>query len=163
MGALTGVSVTAARGRTEARTAPSGQAGRPGQPRFMMRAFCRDQSRSFCVFRLSCCRLPFAIPTSLYIGKKQFDRDHFYPGFRSSDWWHNDGLVSVYSQVYPRISGDHPVGGEIGSRTHFRPGEWYHELLNLDHIDIVAIPEPGKIGAQARFYRQLFERLAALP
>ncbi len=104
---------------------------------------------------------PFAIPTALYIGHKHFDPE-FYPGFRSSDWWHNDGLVSVYSQLYPRISGDHRVGGEIGSRTHFRPGEWYYDVLNSDHIDIVAMPEPAKIGAQIRFYRELFDRLAAL-
>ncbi len=104
----------------------------------------------------------FAIPTALYIGHKRFEHE-FYPGFRSSDWWHNDGLVPVYSQLYPRISGDHVVGGEIGTRTHFQPGEWYYEILNsVDHIDIVAMPEAGKIGAQIRFYRRLFERLAAL-
>ena len=68
---------------------------------------------------------PFAIPTALYIGRKRFKHE-FYPGFRSSDWWHNDGLVSVYSQLYPRISGEHPVGGEIGMRDHFRPGQWYY-------------------------------------
>lgn len=105
---------------------------------------------------------PFAIPTSLYIGQKRFRRD-FYPGFRSSDWWHNDGLVPVYSQLFPRISGNHPSGGEIGSRTQFRPGEWYHHVLNSDHIDIVTMPGPAKIGVQNRFYRDLFERLAALP
>ena len=105
---------------------------------------------------------PFAIPTSLYIGQKCFKHD-FYRGFRSSDWWHNDGLVPVYSQLYPRISGDHRVGGEIGTRTHFQPGEWYYDVLNSDHIDIVAMPEPAKIGAQIRFYRNLFDRLAELP
>ena len=105
---------------------------------------------------------PFAIPTSIYIGKKHFKRE-FYPGFRSSDWWHNDGLVSVYSQLYPRTSGEHRVGGEIGARDHFHPGEWYYDVLNCDHIDIVALPEPGRIGDQRRFYRQLFKRLAALP
>ena len=105
---------------------------------------------------------PFAIPSALYIGKKRFKRE-FYPGFHSPDWWQNDGLVSVYSQLYPRISGEHKVGGEIGARTHFRPGEWYYDILNCDHIDIVALPEPGKIGEQASFYRGLFERLAELP
>lgn len=105
---------------------------------------------------------PFAIPTALYIGHKRFKRK-FYPGFRSSDWWHNDGLVPVYSQLYPRISGNHPVGGEIAGRDHFQPGEWYYEVINCDHIDIVALPEPWQVGAQATFYRTLFERLAALP
>jgi triacylglycerol esterase/lipase EstA (alpha/beta hydrolase family) len=108
------------------------------------------------------CMNPFAIPTALYIGKKRFKHE-FYPGFRSSDWWHNDGLVPVYSQLYPRISGNHSVGGEIGSRSHFRPGEWYYDVLNSDHIDIVAMPELAKIGEQISFYRKLFERLAELP
>jgi triacylglycerol esterase/lipase EstA (alpha/beta hydrolase family) len=105
---------------------------------------------------------PFAIPTALYIGQTRFERD-FYPGFRDSDWWHNDGLVPVYSQLYPRIAGDHPVGGTIGPRSHFRPGAWYYEVLNSDHIDIVALPELSKIGAQVSFYEDLFERLAELP
>lgn len=105
---------------------------------------------------------PFAIPTALYIGHKTFQRS-FYPGFRSADWWHNDGLVSVYSQMFPRIAGVHPVGGEIGSHTHFQTGRWYHEILNsVDHIDIVALPQLGKIGFQRRFYTGLFERLASL-
>ena len=105
---------------------------------------------------------PFAIPTALYIGRKRFKRK-FYPGFRSSDWWYNDGLVSVYSQLYPRISGDHPVGGEIAGRSDFLPGQWYHDVIHCDHIDIVALPEPWQVGPQASFYRSLFERLAALP
>ena len=105
---------------------------------------------------------PFMIPTALYIGDKTFKRP-FYPGFRSVDWWHNDGLVPVYSQMFPRIAGNHPVGGVIGSQTHFHPGKWYHEVLNdVDHIDIVALPELGQIGFQKRFYTGLFERLAAL-
>lgn len=105
---------------------------------------------------------PFAIPTSLYIGHTTFKRP-FYPGFRSEDWWQNDGLVSVYSQMFPRIAGNHPVGGEIGSQTRFEPGKWYHEILSdVDHIDIVALPELGKVGLQKRFYTDLFKRLAAL-
>jgi triacylglycerol lipase len=89
---------------------------------------------------------PFMIPTALYIGHKKVDRP-FYPGFRSSEWWHNDGLVSVYSQMFPRIAGNHPVGGAIGARSHFEPGNWYYKMLKgVDDIDIVA----------------LFERLAAL-
>lgn len=105
---------------------------------------------------------PFAIPTALYIGHKTFVRP-FYAGFNSSDWWHNDGLVSVYSQMFPRTAGNHPVGGEIGSRTSFESGEWYYDVLShVDHIDIVALPEFGRIGDQRRFYMRLFERLASL-
>lgn len=105
---------------------------------------------------------PFAIPTALYIGTRRFERP-LYPGFNSEDWWHNDGLVSVYSQVYPRIAGEHAVGGEIGDRDDFEPGRWYYEVLRFDHIDIVALPEAGRIGDQVRFYRNLFDRLARLP
>jgi triacylglycerol lipase len=105
---------------------------------------------------------PFMIPTALYIGHKRFDRP-FYSGFRSSDWWHNDGLVSVYSQMFPRITGLHPVGGAIGSHGHFERGKWYHQTLkSVDHADIVALPEPSQIGFQKRFYTLLFERLASL-
>ena len=60
---------------------------------------------------------PFAIPTAQYIRHKRFSHE-FYPGFRSSDWWHNDGLVPVYSKLYPRISGNHPVGGKLECRLH---------------------------------------------
>ena len=35
-------------------------------PRFMMRPFCRSQSRSFSVLRLSCWRLPLAMPISTF-------------------------------------------------------------------------------------------------
>jgi len=105
---------------------------------------------------------PFAIPTSLYIGQKRF-KQKIYPDFSASDWWQNDGLVSVYSQLYPRTGGDHAIGGEIGSGARFQAGQWYYDVLDCDHIDIVALPEPDRIGAQALFYQELFTRLADLP
>jgi triacylglycerol esterase/lipase EstA (alpha/beta hydrolase family) len=105
---------------------------------------------------------PFIIPISLYIGRKQFARA-FYPGFHSDDWWPNDGLVSVYSQMYPRSAGNHPVGGVIDAETGFEPGAWYYRLLDdVDHIDVVALPQLDQVGWQKRFYRSLFARLAAL-
>lgn len=105
---------------------------------------------------------PLMIPTARYIGSKRFGRP-FYPDFRSSDWWPNDGLVPVYSQMYPRITGDHPVGGEIAEQARFEPGAWYHETeQSVDHCDIVLAPELGLIGFQKRFYIRLFERLAGL-
>ena len=65
--------------------------------------------------------------------------------------------------MFPRIAGNHPVGGEIGLQSRFEPGKWYHEMLSgVDHIDIVALPELGKVGFQMRFYKDLFKRLAAL-
>jgi len=104
---------------------------------------------------------PMAIPTGLYIGSKHFDA--FYQGFRSEDWWANDGLVSVYSQQFPRTAGDHPVGGKITTRSVFRPGCWYHQSVpDTDHIDIVALPELHRIGERKRFYQGLFQRLADL-
>ena len=105
---------------------------------------------------------PFMIPTALQIGRMKFAHPLFN-GFIASDWWHNDGLVPVYSQMYPRICGDHPVGGEIGDRQYFEEGKWYYELLSgVDHVDIVALPQFGQVGAQKRFYRRLLHRLASL-
>jgi triacylglycerol lipase len=105
---------------------------------------------------------PFLIPTAIAIGRAGFDRP-FYPGFRSSDWWANDGLVSVFSQQYPRTAGHHRLGGPIDDDAGFRPGRWYHQTLeDMDHVDVVALPEPTQIGRQKAFYRRLFERLAAL-
>ena len=105
---------------------------------------------------------PFLIPPSLYVGSARFDKP-FYQGFRASDWWPNDGLVPVYSQLYPRIAGDHPVHGLIKAGTTFEPGGWYHQTLDdVDHIDIVAMPQLNQITWQKRFYAALFERLARL-
>lgn len=105
---------------------------------------------------------PFLIPISLYIGGKHFARP-FYPGFRSEDWWPNDGTVSVYSQQYPRTAGNHPVGGPIDDDAGFDPGAWYYQQLDdMDHIDIVALPQLNQVGRQKRFYRSLFERLVKL-
>ena len=105
---------------------------------------------------------PFMIPSSLYVGRKRFDQP-FYPGFDSSDWWENDGIVSSYSQLYPRIAGQHQLGGEIGDRTTFERGCWYYEHVDdMDHIDIVALPELDQIGRQKTFYQDLFDRLASL-
>lgn len=105
---------------------------------------------------------PFLVPSALYIGHRTFRRA-FFQGFRSEDWWPNDGLVSVFSQAYPRTAGRHPVGGDSSAGGSFSPGVWFHEIVpDTDHIDIVALPELWKIGEQRRFYRRLFERLAAL-
>jgi triacylglycerol lipase len=105
---------------------------------------------------------PLMIPSALYIGHATYAKA-FYPGFRAEEWWHNDGLVPVFSQMYPRIAGNHPVGGEIGSRQTFDRGRWYHQTLSsMDHIDIVAIPQLDHVGDQRRFYRSLFARLASL-
>lgn len=105
---------------------------------------------------------PFMIPSSFYIGRKEFSRP-FYPGFRSDDWWPNDGLVSDFSQMYPRTAGHHPIGGELRDGMPINGGQWYYQLLDdVDHIDIVALPQLDQVGWQKRFYMDLFKRLAAL-
>lgn len=105
---------------------------------------------------------PLAIPSSIYMGRAEYD-EPFYDGFRSEDWWHNDGLVSVHSQLYPHTAGVHPVGGTIDDHPIPQPGRWYHQLLeDTDHIDIVALPQLGRVGDQRRFYASLYEKLATL-
>ncbi|NET59480.1 MAG: hypothetical protein F6K47_26050 [Symploca sp. SIO2E6] len=106
---------------------------------------------------------PFFIPPSYYQGSKIFEQP-FYPGFNSSDWWPNDGIVSVYSQMFPRISGSHPVGGEItNNQKEFTPGQWFYQILNsTDHADIVCMPDVLNIRKQKQFYTEFFQRLASL-
>ncbi|WP_428266175.1 esterase/lipase family protein [Haliangium sp.] len=105
---------------------------------------------------------PFIIPTSVYIGQKRFDEPP-YPGFEAEPWWPNDGLISTFSQQYPRSAGAH-VGVEgISARCEYEPGVWHYETLEgVDHIDIVALPQFDQIGFQKRFYTGLYNRLAAL-
>ncbi len=105
---------------------------------------------------------PFIIPSAVYIGSAGFEQP-FYPGFNAAEWWPNDGLISAYSQAYPRSAGEHPSAAGVSDRCDYEPGVWYHELLDgVDHIDIVALPQLDQIGTQKRFYRALFERLATL-
>lgn len=105
------------------------------------------------IFRLGC----------YYMGRKTFSVPP-YPGFKAEDWWENDGAVSCYSQMYPRISGNHPLAGEFSdATTSFEPGKWYWQYLHgFDHLNIVMLPEPGQKEKQKVFYVQLFNRLAAL-
>lgn len=110
---------------------------------------------------------PALLPLSAYIGKKQFAQPPIpTPNFNSADWWENDGAVPSYSQLYPHISGDHPVGGEMRGDTPadaFMKGHWYYQWeRNIDHLDICVTPQLNQIGWQRRFYIALFARLAAL-
>lgn len=76
----------------------------------------------------------------MHMGRKEFTRP-FYPGSSRRTGGSNDGLAPVYSQMYPRAAGRHPVGGVIDDAAGFRRGRWYHQLLDdVDHIDIVALP-----------------------
>jgi len=74
--------------------------------------------------------------------------------------------VPTYSQLYPHISGEHPVGGEFKPDTpneSFQKGKWYYKREEgVDHLDICVSPQPSQIGWQRKFYEALFKRLAAL-
>jgi triacylglycerol lipase len=105
---------------------------------------------------------PFIIPTGVYIGRKVFDEPP-YSGYDDRDWWPNDGLISTYSQQFPRTAGHHRSAEGISAQAVYDRGVWYHDLLDgVDHIDIVALPQLDQIGFQKRFYTQLYQRLAAL-
>ena len=111
---------------------------------------------------------PAMLPHSAYIGQKQFLVPPIpVAGFDPAQWWENDGAVPAYSQMYPHISGEHPVGGEFDSNTQvdrFEKGKWYFRWeRDVDHLDVCVCPEIGQIGWQRRFYIGLFEMLSALP
>lgn len=110
---------------------------------------------------------PAMLPLSIYIGKKEFAVPPIkQANFNSADWWENDGAVPSYSQLYPRISGRHPVGGEINANTpdgSFAKGKWYYQWVrDVDHLDICVTPQLNQIGWQRQFFKDLFARLAAL-
>jgi triacylglycerol lipase len=107
------------------------------------------------------------LPHAAYIGRKQFDhRPIPVAGFRAEDWWENGGAVPARSQLYPHISGKHPIGIEFDATTPaegFTKGRWHYSWERaIDHLDICVFPQPDQIGWQRRFYIGLFERLAAL-
>lgn len=102
--------------------------------------------------------------SSMYMGLNPFFNT-FYPGFDAKQWRENDGAVPSYSQMYPRISGNHPVAGEFtDSTTVFEPGKWHWQYLHdRDHLDVVMLPENDSVVAwQREFYMSLFKRLASL-
>ena len=110
---------------------------------------------------------PAMLALATYIGHKRFRHPPIVvDDFDSSTWWENDGAVSTYSQRYPHSSGDHALGREFGedaTRLSFEPGLWHTcSLPGMDHLDICVAPQPTQIGRQRRFYRHLFNRLAAL-
>jgi triacylglycerol lipase len=85
------------------------------------------------------------------------------PGFEAREWWANDGLVSMYSQMYPRPTGLANAEPFVDSDVEFQRGRWYYQMLDdVDHIDIVALPQLSQVGKQKKFYTNLFRRLATL-
>jgi triacylglycerol esterase/lipase EstA (alpha/beta hydrolase family) len=110
---------------------------------------------------------PALLPHATYIGRKQFDRRPIpVKGFQAADWWENDGAVSTHSQMYPHVSGKHPVGIEFDAKTpasRLGKGRWHYSWVrDVDHLDICVLPQADQIGWQRRFYIGLFERLASL-
>lgn len=84
-----------------------------------------------------------------------------------SEWWENDGLVSVCSQAYPRD----PRRAQYKTQHQFylpddelKPGVWYvMKKLEMDHLDIVMFPEsPEQVHRQLEFYSELYRLLAQL-
>jgi hypothetical protein len=109
---------------------------------------------------------PAMLPMPPTSARKSFLRPPIpVAGFDAATGWENDGAVPTNSQMYPRISGEHPVGGEFASDTpadSFAKGRWYYKWeRDVDHLDICVCPEPGQIGWQRRFYIDLLGRLAA--
>lgn len=84
-----------------------------------------------------------------------------------SKWRENDGLVSVYSQEYPRD----PRRDNYKTQQRFylpgdelKPGIWYvMRKLEMDHLDIVMFPESREqVHKQLEFYSGLYRLLAEL-
>ena len=110
---------------------------------------------------------PALQPLAGYIGTKQFATPPIpLADFDSANWWENDGLVPIYSQLYPHTGGHHPVGGKITAETppgSFNKGHWYYQWVHdIDHLDICFARQWNQKGWQTRFYTDLFARLAAL-
>lgn len=114
---------------------------------------------------------PAMLSLATYIGRKTFERppikvDYFQSADWWKEWWENDGAVPTYSQLYPRISGSHPVGDKFNDHTpidHFQKGKWYYTWeRGMDHLDVCISPQLTQFGRQKRFYINLFKRLQAL-
>lgn len=108
---------------------------------------------------------PALFPLATYIGQREFAAPPIpTSSFKASDWWENDGMVSTYSQLYPRISGNHPVGGEMHHTTpsaEIQPGKWYYQWArNVDHLQVTLAPGLHQHSWQEHFYQNLFNRLA---
>lgn len=80
-----------------------------------------------------------------------------------ADWWENDGLVSVYSQEYPRDGRDKKPP-KVLPLDPPQPGHWYViQKLEMDHLDIVMMPENSEhIQRQIEFYSNLYQLLDRL-
>lgn len=120
-------------------------------------------SRHYPDFRMN----PALLASSTYIGQKEFVRLPIpAQGFKSSDWWENDGAVSTFSQQYPRTNGTHPVGREFDAATKtssLGSGKWHWQWQRgFDHADICIAPQLTQKGRQRRFYTRLLSRLAEL-
>ena len=110
---------------------------------------------------------PALLNTAFYIGRKKFNKPPIpRSDFSSNEWWENDGLVSTYSQMFPRTNGSHWVGGEIHNTIapdSLQKGKWYYEWARgKDHGAICLTPRWWQRGWQKQYYTQLLQRLATL-
>ena len=117
-------------------------------------------------------KLSMAAPiklTSLLMGRYDIEKTPPFPGWgegllTNEQWYANDGLVPVMSQLYPFIN------EKIQHKTEFNPGEWYYENTtkgtgtSFDHLDIVCgtYLQPSTVPAQKKFYADLWKRLLSL-
>lgn len=106
---------------------------------------------------------PLLLGVSAWMANKRFEPP-LYPGFNSEAWWHNDGLVSTYSQQFPRSAGEHPAKAWADCQE-LKPGYWHDMPLldDWDHGDIIVAAPLRQLKGRRRFYAELFELLRALP
>lgn len=108
---------------------------------------------------------PWLLIPAAYIGQKSFSNLPL-PDADAQDWRPNDGLVPTYSQMFPRISGDHPVGIAFTRDTPteaLEPGCWNYEWEhNVDHLDICILPQANQRAWCQEFYSRLLDRLGTL-
>jgi triacylglycerol lipase len=87
-----------------------------------------------------------------------------YAGFQASDWFANDGAVSLYSQDYPKLPQPRKFTVCSDATSGFTPGTWnvMPTLMGWDHLDIATTPDAMQVIPQVEFYTRLFKRLADL-
>lgn len=94
---------------------------------------------------------------SALIGRKRF-KPAPYDGFDDSQWWENDGIVPLYSQLYPWIGLKCEPSNEVLFWSKKREtGKWFVEVDHFEHLDILL--SRRDVTLQKRMWRFLFEVL----
>jgi triacylglycerol lipase len=89
-----------------------------------------------------------------------------YPIDDFRPWWQNDGLAPTYTQDVPRW-GRERVPERPAANGPFRRGVWnIMETVDMDHMEIVALPHLSFTltdqRRQIRFYKRLYQLITAL-